>query len=140
MNDTTIDSNIWQIDLFSKNGIYYNYYALTDIFYYNSLKDRTFYKAAGNINKSPYLHLTRLEIPEKLIKDIYVRLNINDKNNVMYGYETIRDFVLINKNIIIKNKYSIIKKQIINDKEEWSVDLNMLFYDKNKNWKNEYTS
>jgi hypothetical protein len=58
----------------------------------------------------------------------------------MYGYETIRDFVLINKNIIIKNKYSIIKKQIINDKEEWSVDLNMLFYDKNKNWKNEYTS
>lgn len=137
MTKAFIDGNIWEINMFSKIGVEYNLYSLTNIFYYNSLEDKTFDKTSSNMRKTPNICLVLFQIPEMIIKGIDNKYNIEDKDHPLYGYETIKDFVLINKEILIKNKCHIIKKEVVNMEEKWSVDLNMLFYNKNKDWKNE---
>jgi hypothetical protein len=43
---------------------------------------------------------------------------------------SVKEFVRKHKDLIVKNKYPIIRKQ----GEIWYCDLNMLFYDVNKKW------
>jgi hypothetical protein len=138
MTQSFIDCNIWEIDMYSKMGVEYNLYSLTNIFYYNSLEDKTFDKSSSNMRKKPRIYMLSFQIPEMIIKGIDNKWIIQDKNHPLYGYETIKNFVLTNKKILIKNKCHIIKRKVINMKEEWSVDLNMLFYNTNKDWKNEF--
>jgi hypothetical protein len=132
MNKAFIDGNIWEIDAYQKNGVEYNYYTLTNIFYYNSLEDKTFTKFLSHMRTKPFIYILTYQIPQQIINGLEIEWKIEDKNHVLYGYKTIKDFIIENKNYIIKNKHPIIKRNI-NDK--WSVDLNMLFYDKNINWK-----
>jgi hypothetical protein len=127
MTEAFIDDNIWEINQFPKSGVNYNYFTIKDIFYYNSLKDKTFDRSNNT---------GAIQIPEKLILGLYL-INYVNSNSIYYGYKSIKEFILDNKNIIIKNKYPIMKREIIDTEEKWSIDLNMLFYDKNKNWKNE---
>jgi poly(3-hydroxyalkanoate) synthetase len=123
MNEAFIDGNVWVIEYFPVEGVSYNYHMLNNIFYYNSLQDRTFEK-----------YENKIFIPEKFISGLYS--NLYSENELLKGYNSVKDFVIDNKDIIIKNKCFIMKKDIINFRERWSVDLNMLFYDKNKNWRN----
>jgi hypothetical protein len=126
MTEAFIDGNIWKINLHSKNGVFYNCFPLRDIFYYNSLKDKTFDKCS---------EIPQIQIPEKLISGLGLINYYVDKSSIFYGYKSVKKFILDNKNIIIKNQYPIMKREINEEEEKWSVDLNMLFYDKNKNWK-----
>jgi hypothetical protein len=139
MTEAFINCNIWEVDSNSRQGIKWNYYPLINIFFYNSLEDKTFDKSLSNITKEPYIHLVKFQIPENIIKELDVIWNINEKDHIMYGYKTIKEFIFVNKDIIIKNRYPIIKREYdrLDEKENWSVDLNMIFYDKNKDWKNE---
>ena len=127
MKEAFIDDNIWEINQYPKNGVNYNYFTIGDIFYYNSLKDKTFNKSNEK---------GQIQIPEKLISGLGL-INYVDKSSIFYGYKSVKKFILDNKNIIIKNQYPIMKREIIGIEENWSVDLNMLFYDKNRKWKNE---
>jgi hypothetical protein len=124
MNEAFIDGNIWEINQFPKSGVNYNYFTIKDIFYYNSLKDKIFDRSNNTL---------AIQIPEKLIFGLDL-INYVDNDSIYYGYKSIKEFILDNKNIIIKNQYPIMKKEIKGE-EKWSVDLNMLFYDKNKDWK-----
>jgi len=127
MNEAFLNEYIWEINLYPKYGVNYNYFNIKDIFYYNSLNDRTFERS----NTADVV-----QIPEKLISGLNL-IKYVDKDSIYYGYKSVKEFILVNKDIIIKNRYPIIKKEIIEIEEKWSIDLNMLFYDKNKNWKNE---
>lgn len=97
MTKAFIDGNIWEINMFPKYGVHYNYYVINNIFYYNSLTDKTFEKSVAGLI---------YQIPENIIKD-------ENKN-----------FILKNKDYIIRNKCPVIKKQIINGEDIWSIDLN----------------
>ena len=79
-----------------KYTLSYNYYIINDIFYYNSLNDRTFERSGDMFWR----------IPEKIIK------HENTK------------FVIENKDYFIKRKCPIIKYEIIDNKDIWSIDLN----------------
>jgi hypothetical protein len=92
-----IDCNIWEINMFPKKGDEYNYYTINNIFYYNSLTDKTFERSTAGLI---------YQIPENIIK--------NENKN----------FILKNKDYIIKNKCPVIKKQLINGEDVWSIDLN----------------
>jgi hypothetical protein len=127
MTEAFIDDNIWEINQFPKSGVNYNYFTIKDIFYYNSLKDKTFDRSSKT---------GAIQIPEKLILGLDL-INYVDNNSIYHGCKSIKQFILNNKDIIIKNKYPIMKREIIYTEEKWSIDLNMLFYDKNKKWKNE---
>lgn len=120
-----INENIWEINQFPRCGYIYNYFTLNDIFFYNSLNDRTFEKE----NKT-----ATVQIPESLIESLDINITYSKLHN---GKITVREFVLANKDIIIKNKYPIIKKEIKNNRETWSCDLNMMFFDDSRNWKND---
>lgn len=123
MTEAIIDGNVWVMEYFPVEGVSYNYHMLNDIFYYNSLKDRTFEK-----------YENKIYIPEEFISGLY--LNVYSEHELLKGYNSVKNFIIDNKDIIIKNKYFIMKKDIIDLQEKWSVDLNMLYYDKNKNWRN----
>lgn len=125
MTEAFIDDNIWEINQFPRSGIFNNYFSISNIFYYNSLNDKTFEKVNS---------VAAIQIPEKLIKGLDINLN-NNKKTILYGYKSVKDFVLKNKDIIIKNKCTIMKKEIIGTEEIWSVDLNMLFFNENTDWK-----
>jgi hypothetical protein len=125
MTEAFIDDNIWEINQFPRSGIFNNYFSISNIFYYNSLNDKTFEKVNS---------VAAIQIPEKLIKGLDINLN-NNKKTILYGYKSVKDFVLKNKDIIIKNKCTIMKKEIIGTEEMWSVDLNMLFFNENTDWK-----
>jgi hypothetical protein len=127
MTEAFIDGNIWEINQSPKSGVNYNYFTIKNIFYYNSSKDKTFDRSNDT---------GAIQIPEKLILGLNL-INYVDNDSIYYGYKSIKEFILDNKDIIIKNKYPIMKREIIYTEEKWSVDLNMLFYDKNKKWKNE---
>ena len=127
MTKAFIDGNIWEINLYPKYGVNYNYFKIKDIFYYNSLNDITFERSNTTDD---------IQIPEKIILGLDL-INYVDSDSIYYGYKSVKEFILDNKDIIIRNEYPIMKREIIGIEEKWSVDLNMLFYDKNKNWKNE---
>jgi hypothetical protein len=127
MTEAFIDDYIWEINQYPKSGVNYNYFTIKDIFYYNSSKDKIFDRSNNT---------GAIQIPEKLILGLDL-INYVDNNSIYRGCKSVKEFILNNKNIIIKNKYPIMKREIIDTEEKWSVDLNMLFYDKNKNWKNE---
>jgi hypothetical protein len=122
-----IDGNIWEINLKPRHGVNYNYFTIKNIFYYNSLNDRTFERSNTTDD---------IQIPEKIILGLDL-INYIDNDSIYYGYKSVKEFILGNKDIIIRNEYPIMKREIIGIEEKWSVDLNMLFYDKNKKWKNE---
>ena len=127
MTKAFIDGNIWKINLYPKYGVNYNYFKIKDIFYYNSLNDITFERSNTTDD---------IQIPEKIILGLDL-INYVDSDSIYYGYKSVKEFILDNKDIIIRNEYPIMKREIIGIEEKWSVDLNMLFYDKNKKWKNE---
>jgi hypothetical protein len=127
MTKAFIDGNIWEINLYPKYGVNYNYFKIKDIFYYNSLNDITFERSNTTDD---------IQIPEKIILGLDL-INYVDSDSIYYGYKSVKEFILDNKDIIIRNEYPIMKREIIGIEEKWSVDLNMLFYDKNKKWKNE---
>ena len=127
MKEAFIDDNIWEINQYPKNGVNYNCFTIKNIFYYNSSKYKIFDKSNNTGS---------IQIPEKLIFGLDLINNV-DNNSIYYGYKSIKEFILDNKDIIIRNEYPIMKREIIGTEEKWSIDLNMLFYDKNKKWKNE---
>lgn len=97
MNKAFIDDNIWELHMIPKYTPFFNYYIINDIFYYNSLNDRTFERSTAGMF---------WRVPEKIIKP---------EN---------RKFVIENKDYFIKRKCPIIKYEIINKEDIWSIDLN----------------
>jgi hypothetical protein len=118
-----INENIWEINQFPRIGYRYDYYTLNDIFFYNSLEDTTF----EHQNKTACV-----QIPESKI------LGLGSKFNIPYNEKkcSVKDFVLENKNIIIKNKLPIIRRIYENETENWYCDLNMIFFDPKRDWRN----
>jgi hypothetical protein len=118
-----IDGYIWDIHQFPRCGVHYNYYPISDIYYYNSLKDRTFSRE----NK-----IAVVQVPEEQIHNL--KIGIFDIPQISKTPISVGEFVHKHKDVIIKNKYPIIRKQIINDIESWICDLNMLFFDLERKW------
>jgi len=119
-----INGFVWEIHQFPRCGVHFNYHPISDIFYYNSLEDRTFSKE----NK-----VACVQIPEEQI--IGLNFGIYDIPQLSDKPVSVKEFIHTNKEIIIKNKYPIIRKQVTLDKELWICDLNMIFFDLNKKWK-----
>jgi hypothetical protein len=118
-----IDGYVWEILQVPRCGAMYNCFPIKNIFYYNSLKDRSF----ENENNGPCLQL-----PESIIKNVNLSIRypyLNDNYRFI-----VKDFVYKHKDIIIKKQYPIIRKQIIDNKEVWACDLNMLFFDPTRKW------
>jgi hypothetical protein len=118
-----INGFIWEIHQYPRCGVHYNYHPLANVFFYNSLEDRTFEKE----NK-----IAVVQVPEEKILNI--KLGMYDIPQLSETPITVRDFVHKNKDVIIKNKYPIIRKQILNNEESWICDLNMMFFDLNRKW------
>jgi hypothetical protein len=118
-----IDDYVWEILQVPRCGSSYNCYPIKDIFPYNSLKDRTFSRE----NDGPCL-----QIPQSVIKNTNLSIRYPHLNNNQRFI--VKDFVFQNKEIIAKKQLPIIRKQIIDNKEVWICDLNMLFFDPTRNW------
>jgi hypothetical protein len=118
-----IDGYVWEILQFPRCGVHYNYYPIHDIFYYKSSEDRTFSRE----NK-----IACVQIPEKNI--INLNLMLNDTPQLSKEPISVKDFVHKYKDVIIKNKYPIIRKQIFENRETWICDLNMIFFDIERKW------
>jgi hypothetical protein len=118
-----IDEYVWEIHQFPRCGVHYNYYPINDIFYYNSAEDRTFSRE----NK-----LACVQIPENQI--VNLNLTVFDVPELSKTPISVKEFVHKYKDVIIRNKYPIIRKQIFDNRETWICDLNMMFYDKNRKW------
>jgi hypothetical protein len=119
-----INGFVWEIKQFPRCGVHYNYHPINDIFFYNSLEDRTF----SHENK-----VACVQVPEEQI--ININLGIYDIPQISEKPITVKDFVHKHKDTIIEKQYPIIRKQILNNKESWICDLNMIFYDLNRQWK-----
>lgn len=118
-----IDGYVWEILQFPRHGVHGNYHTIIDIFKYNSLEDRTFSRE----NK-----IACVQIPENIIYNL--DFVMYDAKQLSETPISVRNFVHKYKDLIIKNKYPIIRKQIVNNKESWICDLNMIFFDLNKKW------
>jgi hypothetical protein len=118
-----IDDYVWEIMQVPRCGAMYNCFPIKDIFRYNSLNDRTFSRQ----NDGPCL-----QIPQSLIKNVNLGIRypyLNDNRKFI-----VKDFVYKHKETIIKKQLPIIRKQIIDNKEVWICDLNMLFFDPTRKW------
>jgi hypothetical protein len=118
MTTAYIDGYVWEILHWPKCGVSYDYHTIHDIYYYNSLEDRDFSRE----NK-----IACIQIPEDKILNINNNLNMKELTEEKIS---VKEFVRKHKDLIVKNKYPIIRKQ----GEIWYCDLNMLFYDVNKKW------
>jgi hypothetical protein len=123
MNDAFINDYVWEIMQVPRCGAMYNCFPIKDIFKYNSLQDRTFDRQ----NDGPCLQL-----PQSIIKNVNLSIRYPHLNNNQKF--VVKDFVFKHKEIIAKKQLPIIRKQIIDNKEVWICDLNMLFFDPTRNW------
>ena len=93
-----IDENVWEFNMFPRTGQYYNKYTLSDIYHYNSEETERYNAPKQNI-----------QIPESLI----------------LGKKRDKQFILENKDFIIKSKIAVI---INTTGEQWAINHAQLDY------------